>query len=373
MSYWDEINVVERDTHCRCNTDGNCVTESELTKAKDDIVETVEEYADEYTIEVAKEYAEELQSAYEQTMDDRATTFENGIDGRVTAVEDVANTANVNASNAVETANNANVTATEAKTTADLNNARLDTAIEAVTTDTEVTDIRNGAEGEKYTTAGSAVREQYNKLDRLTNHDVVTALYELLKKCAYISGDISNELAEFKKQWRLNWHYIDTIMPNNTHHFNSNNRDITFNNGHITYSAPNATSSSSAKGVYANLTHYDKNDTSGTTTASFSATQNTILKLYAGAKVKLILKNIETVDLSGQTTATNDNFSVALRTQTNQIVSVSTKINVDIPDLETEFTIENDYNIVMIGFYARNYIKEFDADFEMYIDGERVI
>lgn len=42
-------------------------------------------------------------------------------------------------------------------------NSRIDTAISAVTTSTEVTDIRVGANGKTYSTAGTAVREQFNE------------------------------------------------------------------------------------------------------------------------------------------------------------------------------------------------------------------
>lgn len=276
-------------------------------------------------------------------------------------------------------ANGANVdskiAAVEAKV--DVNSARIDNlaALEdgSTTGDAELTDIRVGADGVTYADAGNAVRTQISKLDRLTSHEVANSLFNILKKVAYVSEDVSAEIDEFKKQWRVNWRYIANPMPNSSYHFSSNNRDITFSNGHLNYSAPNATSSFSAKGVYANLTHYDKNDNAGTTNACFTATQNTVFKIYAGAKVRLVLKNITTTDLSGQTTATTANFSLALRTQADQVASVSTKINVDIPDLENEITIENDCDIVMIGFYARNFIKEFDADVEMYIDGERVI
>lgn len=63
MSYWDELENNEC-RHLHSCHDSKCVTEKELTNAKDDIIKTTKEYADEYTIDVAKEYAEGLQTAY---------------------------------------------------------------------------------------------------------------------------------------------------------------------------------------------------------------------------------------------------------------------------------------------------------------------
>lgn len=57
-------------------------------------------------------------------------------------------------------------------------NARIDNIIRAVTTDTEVTDIRVGADGKTYETAGKAVREQFDALTATVNAIVDKTLEE---------------------------------------------------------------------------------------------------------------------------------------------------------------------------------------------------
>ena len=91
-------------------------------------------------------------------------------------------------------------------------NARIDNIISAVTTDTEVIDIRDGADGITYQTAGKAVREQFASADRKINSLKKGLLGVTDSELSWSQGALNTSTGEESStNWEIRTAYFQTV------------------------------------------------------------------------------------------------------------------------------------------------------------------
>lgn len=160
-------------------------------------------------------------------------------------------------------------------------------------------------------------------------------------------------------------------LENGTHTFSANDRTLTVTNGyHFAYTAPNASSSQTAKGAYLNLSKVSDNDTSATEVSNINKT-TTLFTLPAGATVVFEVKNISFTNV-GAAGSTNK-YALAVRSNTTSIITTGDKDISDTADISVTQTISSDTAITCVFAYLRNPFSAFEADISLTVNGARWI
>lgn len=156
-------------------------------------------------------------------------------------------------------------------------------------------------------------------------------------------------------------------LTNGMHTFSSNSRVLQITNGnHIDYTAPNATSDTTQRGAYLNLSEITANDN----TAKYDTNvirSNTIFTIPEMANVKVKLKNIQNTSVL----PSDCYFVFALKNGSNNVIHSGNISGTD--DLELNFTIEDETPITCVMLYARVTISKLKLDIELYVNGVRWI
>ncbi len=160
-------------------------------------------------------------------------------------------------------------------------------------------------------------------------------------------------------------------LENGTHTFSANDRTLTVTNGyHFAYTAPNASSSQTAKGAYLNLSKVSENDTSATEASNINKT-TTLFTLPASATVVFEVKNISFTNV-GAAGSTNK-YALAVRSNTTSIITTGDKDISDTADISVTQTISSDTAITCVFAYLRNPFSAFEADISLTVNGVRWI
>lgn len=242
----------------------------------------------------------------------------------------------------------------------------------STTGDAELIDIRVGADGFTYNTAGESVRTQFNNVNNtlmqikengLTQKQI-KALDDMFKVCAYTDPDVSKQYDYFKYAFGLtntgNGKYQLVV---GTHIFNTNygySVNVSENNL-IRINAPAKSS--------VNFTDINQN-TSNVNSSDNVNNKPEIFTINAGDTITFKLKNIH----SNYENA----FSLAVRTTNNADAFNTPRVSVSSGDFEINVIANNDFSIGCLYVYVNDTVgsnKELDLsfEFEFYVNYERYI
>ena len=156
-------------------------------------------------------------------------------------------------------------------------------------------------------------------------------------------------------------------LTNGMHTFSSNSRVLSITNGnHIEYTAPNATSDTTQRGAYLNLSEINANDN----TAKYDTNvirSNTIFTIPEMANVTVKLKNINNTNVL----PSDCYFVFALKNGSNNVIHSGNISSTN--DFESTFVVEDETPITCVMLYARVTISKLKLDIELYVNGVRWI
>lgn len=165
-------------------------------------------------------------------------------------------------------------------------------------------------------------------------------------------------------------------LENGTHTFTTNSRVLTVSHGsEFLYEAPNASSSTTAKGAYLNISKVSANDTSATEWSNIGNTDSDtpLFTIPANATVRLEATNISIENL-GLSTSTNNKWTLTLRghqgTTKLSVVAIPDSLPTETQDTYAETVTAATTDVTCLYGYFRNPYKTFSATIHLYVNGE---
>ena len=165
-------------------------------------------------------------------------------------------------------------------------------------------------------------------------------------------------------------------LENGTHTFTTNSRVLTVSHGsEFLYEAPNASTSTTAKGAYLNISKVSENDTSATEWSNIgdTDTDTPLFTIPANATVRLEVTNISIENL-GSSTSTTNKWTVTLRghqgTTKLSVVAIPDSFPTETQDTYAEAVTAAATDVTCLYGYFRNPYKTFSATIHLYVNGE---